>query len=175
MANTRRIARLPFPRRFGRRRRNNGKWTAQLLDGAAITASPTVLSSVLVAVTDYSSNTSMERGEVTVKRIVGNITLTHHDAVATTVWLGIYKANVDEGIAQQDPANFQNSIDEDVMWWYSYRWGNVAGNPHDIPIDIRVKRRLKEDEIRLHASTTNGVSSVFVAFNTRILIGGDIN
>jgi len=127
-------------------------------------------------VTDYAGNTNVSRTGVTVLRLVGNISLLHTDAVAATVWMGFFCANTDEGTTQQDPSNVQHLIDEDVLWTHVHRFGTDTGTNREIeiPFDIRVKRKLTEDEIRFQASTTGGSGVVTATFVCRALLAGDI-
>lgn len=143
------------------------RWTSQLADNSPI-ENNALSQFVLVATSDYASNTNLEPVGVTLVRIRGF--LTYAPTLAATVhslWAAIFMHDTDEvpvlgGL--MDPSGFQELIDEQVLWWGSGICLNGSGASqlsvrfHEI--DVKAKRRLKDSAISLVVRTTGGVAGV---------------
>jgi len=116
-------------------------------------------------------------------RIRGNLTVDPTVATAFTFWCAMFCMDADEGSATYgsttDPTALANLIDEDVLWWYSARFGarTVATSPDRliIPLDIKTKRRLRDKHILLAMGVSNAAAGTqgTVTVNTRALLIGN--
>lgn len=165
-------------RRFLSRRSRGGSSFAKRKFGWAsrvvsFTANGTVQKTILCDVADYFGSASNAKHAGTLTRIRGNLSL--FDAGDTGIlWAwGIVVNDVGEAAADlNNPLTAGFGADEDVLTWWIGRiaGGGPLGDFHsmNLPIDVRVKRRLEvESEISLVlVAPTDGV--VFGNFRSLI-------
>jgi len=159
--------------RLGKTRRT--KWTTNLADRAAI-GTAAVTETILVGVTDYAGNTNLEPGQVTYLRSRGFLTVTPTVITQGTLWWAFVRMPRDASSANCDPSAFQDMIDEDILQWGSWHYAALTSNPQHLhfPVNIKAKRRLKQDEIRFVARCTGTAgNNVLVTLNVRSLLKGE--
>lgn len=163
-------------RRYGRSRTRKSvpRWTA-------LSASMEVLDGTIGTTTLFSGAdaglTSLVEGECTVIRIVGQIGIIPSTALASSYGLGIIKlSNALTPVfgAYADPIVSQQLIERD---WMRVMSGDFNANSlanavaRQIEIDIKVRRRLKEDEaVRLVCSNAAAGGDITITIDARILI-----
>lgn len=132
------MARRRFARRGPKRALN---WNAPAVETALTSTAAGVQRNVTLLIAPVDG--------VTVIRILGNIMMVPTADTNSVFHLGIQK--VPEGILLQDPDLTGDVEQEGWMWWMSrFVLSSALGggfNPSvNYPIDIRVKRKLKEDD-----------------------------
>lgn len=141
-------------RRFGSRRRSFGgaralrkmlKWTGQQLAAEATQAAAGQTNIVLVAPSDYEGGTTagnVEAGGATLYRIRGDISL-RATVIGGLAYMAIYCIGANE--TAPVVATAAGLVSGDLLW------SKVVMVPIDTPrsfeIDVRVKRKLENDQI----------------------------
>lgn len=162
--------------KFGRfrARKSVPRWTAST--GSLLVAPGALTTSTLFSGADAGLSSLVE-GECTVIRMVGQLSAIPAGANGTSVGIGILKLS--SALAPAfggfgDPLVAQQLIERDWMRVMSldFNANSLANAIRDHrEIDIRVKRRLKEDEsIRLVVSNAAGGSDITITIDVRILI-----
>jgi len=175
---------MAFKRRFGGfRRRSFGaknsrqvpRWTAQTSETTVTAATPVTNLPIYVPGTTIGAGVYEE--EELLVRLVGRLGLAPSGANngGGGVGIGILKTTNTTTIVGgfQDPFQATELAARDWLGVYNHIWplnATATGFSRDIPIDIKVKRRLKgEEAIRL--SVVNGTGGdIVVTIDIRILI-----
>jgi len=163
-----------YSRPFRGRSRNKTRWTAQI--GEVTLLAGTANSVVLMSGSDAEVSTATS-GECLVKRVVGALHLRPQGNVGGSVGLGIARQG---GFAVPalggflDPLVAQQLLERDWLHTMSHDWNaNCLANGVTMryPLDIRVSRRLKEDQqLRLCMTSAAGSDTIIVTIDIRILI-----
>jgi len=168
-------------RKFGSRGKR--RWTAQLLDGSTLSTTALGASAILTTA-DYAQNANLEPEGPTLVRIRGDFWFEATVATAFSVYAMVFVADSDSGLStggHGDPSVFQNLIDDNILWWQSFRCParTLATHPNGmqrLEIDIKAKRRLKDDSVWLTAIAANagaaGTQGTF-GFTARALLVGN--
>lgn len=163
-------------RRYGRSRTKKSvpRWTA--FSGSMAVATGAIGQLTLFAATD-AGLASLVEGECTCLRIVGQIGVIPSTALASSYGLGLLKqsntiTNAFGGFG--DPIVSQQLIERDWMHVQNgdFNLNSLAnGLMRRHEIDVRVKRRLKEDEcLRLVVSNAAAGGDLTITIDARILI-----
>jgi len=141
-------------RRFLSRRSRGGSsfakrkygWTASIVSQ---TTDGNVNKIVICDVADYFGSASNAKHAGTLTRIRGNLNLFDDGASGDSFGVGIVMNDVGEVAADFDsPQVAAFGQDEDVLFWWVGRATSGGGGNLNLPIDVRVKRRMDvESEI----------------------------
>jgi len=159
-----------------RRRRQSARWTAQLFDRTSVVTG-TENQSIIVDVTDYASNTNIEPDGPILARVRGFLTLVPQVS-SWTFFCGLFVVDRDSPGGSYDPINFQNLVDEEPLWWWSYSVGIASASfpiqPVQIELDIKAKRRLKDSDLILAWNSTGTAGAAALLTGTfRALMTGN--
>lgn len=172
--------RFPRSRHFGARRSKRRKvlWKSLHFVG------DTIAGNTAKAYTLDTNVTVSEKSGATVVRIIGNlqVALTAPGASTGQVMFGIYMATNDEDASSAfpDPA-LETGLDGEFLWWfnlqpepYAVATGAVQLQFRNFPVDIRVKRKYKNDDniLKFLAATpvAGNANTITFGFTGRFLI-----
>jgi len=130
----------------------------------------------LVAVTDYAANTELTPKGVTFVRARGNLTFVAQVDADVAVFWAVFVLDQDQ--TSPDPTNFQNLIDERVLYWGTCvvrANASVTYTYHFEPIDLKAKARLSDQDVRFVFRATGGSAGTVaqVTSNWRMLLVGE--
>jgi len=165
-------------RRFLPRRGGRGlsrlflKWTGQGLAAEEGLAVGTPEFVTIVAPSDYAGGTTanaVEPGGCTLQRIIGQVSL-RSGVAGSLAFMYIMKLGSFE--SAQNPAGFTPVISGDTLWQYATMVTAATGHVQVIDVDIRVKRKLEDDQVVFGIAAVGQALTYYTNFRALIRSSG---